>query len=84
MFVPNARPHSETSVSPYVLKFDTTDGILFQPDQHERYQGTNQYIQHQAPNPPISTQYQRGDFLLFSIPKMSRASKLSTPNFSTQ
>ena len=39
MFVLNARPHSETGVSPYVLKFGTTDGILFQPDQHERYQG---------------------------------------------
>ena len=46
MFVLNARPHSETGVSPYVLKFGTTDGILFQPDQHERYQGINQYIQH--------------------------------------
>ena len=102
MFVLNARPHSETGVSPYVLKFGTADGTLFQPDQHERYEGLNQYIQHldntlatvrqvaqdaldkltdtrQAPNPPISTQYQPGDFLLFSIPKMSRTSKLSTP-----
>ena len=46
MFVLNARPHSETGVSPYVLKFGTADGILFQPDQHERYEGLNQYIQH--------------------------------------
>ena len=102
MFVLNARPHSETGVSPYVSKFGTTDGILFRPDLHERYEGTNQYIRHlddtlalvrqvaqdaldkrtgtrQAKNPLISTQYQPGDFLLFSVPKMYRNSKLSTP-----
>ena len=102
MFVLNARPHSGTGVSPYVLKFGTTDGILFRPDLHGRYEGTNQYIQHlddtlalvrqvaqgaldkltgtrQAQNPLVSTHYQPGDFLLFSIPKMSRTSKLSTP-----
>ena len=44
MFVLNARPHSETGVSPFVLKFGTTDGIMFRPDLQERYQGTNECI----------------------------------------
>ena len=44
MFVFNARPHSETGVSPFVLKFGTSDGIIFRPDLLERYQGTNEYI----------------------------------------
>ena len=29
-----------------LLKFGTADGTLFQPDQHERYEGLNQYIQY--------------------------------------
>ena len=84
------------------IEIGTTDGILFRPDLHEHYEGTNQYIKNlddilalvrqvaqealdkrtgtrQAQNPIISTQYQPGDFLLFSVPKMSRNSKLSTP-----
>ena len=46
MFLLNARPHSETGVSPFILKFGTTDGIIFRPDPHERYQGTNEYIKY--------------------------------------
>ena len=44
MFVLNARPHTETGVSPFLLKFGTTDNILFRPDLQERYDGTNEYI----------------------------------------
>ena len=46
MFVLNARPHSETGVSPFVLKFGTSDGIIFRPNQLEHYQGTNEYIKY--------------------------------------